>query len=305
MKLLLAIVCFVGVTGAAQTNQSFLSKTYADKGQLIITNLNSAPFPHSKRAEGHKYKQKDYSAAEHYSDNTVAIFIPKGFRKKGPWDFVIHFHGWNNNVAGVLKHYQLIEQLVQSGKNAVLIVPQGPMNAPDSFGGRLEDTNGFKRFMADVAAGLREQVVPNARGIEVGRVILSGHSGGYQVISSIIDHGGMSKEISEVWLFDALYAQTDKFSTWQAKQHGRLLNIYTEHGGTKGETEKMMATLKERGVKFVSGNEAEIKASDLAFQGPVFIFTALEHDDVPFKNKTFLKFLQTSSLEPTESRGNQ
>src|SRR5207244_3266740 len=113
--------------------------------------LESAPFPHPARAEGHKYKEKVYPAADHYSDNTVGIFIPKGFRETGRIDFIVHFHGWNNNVASVLRQYKLGDQLVQSARNAVLVVPQGPRDAPDSFGGKLEDPDGFKHFMKEVA----------------------------------------------------------------------------------------------------------------------------------------------------------
>ena len=39
----------------------------------------------------------------------------------------------------------------------VLVVPQGPYNAPDSFGGNLEDPDGFKRFMGDVVETLRHK----------------------------------------------------------------------------------------------------------------------------------------------------
>ena len=86
-----------------------LPERYAGSGQLIVTQLASAPFPHPKRAEGHTYQKKLYPATEHYSDNTVAIFIPKGFRETGQVDFVVHFHGWKNNVEGVLGQYKLIE----------------------------------------------------------------------------------------------------------------------------------------------------------------------------------------------------
>jgi len=64
---------------------------------------------------------------------------------------------------------------------------------------------------------------------------LSGHSGGYQVIASILDHGGLTNTLKEVWLFDALYARTDKFLASWDKSHGRLIDIYTEHGGTREE----------------------------------------------------------------------
>src|SRR4051812_15244107 len=138
MKRLLLLALLLCPSLCIAETQS-LAEKYAGNGQLIVTQFASAPFPHPKRSEGHKYREENFSAAEHYSDSTVAIFIPKGFREEGPIDFVIHFHGWKNNVAGTLSRYKLIEQLMESGRNAILIVPEGPKDAPDSFGGKLED----------------------------------------------------------------------------------------------------------------------------------------------------------------------
>jgi len=45
-------------------------------------------------------------------------------------------------------------------------------------------------------------------------IILSGHCGGYRVISAILDRGGRSAHVKEVWLFDALYAESDRFLMW-------------------------------------------------------------------------------------------
>src|SRR5258708_30016535 len=104
------------VASAAQT--ATLPQLYAPQGELLLAHLASAPFPHPQRAKGHKYKDQFYAAAEHYSNDTVAIFIPKGFRETGHIDFVVHFHGWQNNVEAVLGRYQLIEQLVASRRNA-------------------------------------------------------------------------------------------------------------------------------------------------------------------------------------------
>jgi hypothetical protein len=293
---LLAALCLPAIRGAAETSLS--PQQYVEYGELIVTQFVSAPFPHPDRAEGHKYKEEFYSAADHYSDSTVAVFIPKGFRDTTRVDFVVHFHGWRNDVAGVLRGYKLIEQLIESGRNAVLVVPQGPQNAPDSFGGKLEDVQGFKRFMSEVLQTLRARSSLRSKDLEIGRIILSGHSGGYQVMSSILDRGGLTDRISEVWLFDALYARTDKFLAWLDRKQGRLLNIYTEHGGTKKETEQMMATLKERGTKFFSANESELQLDQIKVNGAVFLFTDLPHNDVLDKHRTFRDFLKTSCLEP-------
>jgi hypothetical protein len=274
-----------------------LNSEYASQGELILSTFASAPFPHPQRAEGHKYKERFYSAKEHYSDSTVAIFIPKGFRETDRLDFVVHFHGWNNHVENVLRHYELINQFVESQRNAILVVPQGPRDASDSFGGKLEDTNGFKVFMSEVSETLRKKSALKKKDFAMGRIILSGHSGGYEVMSSIVERGGLSDKVTEVWLFDALYAQTEKFLAWFDKGHGRLINIYTENGGTKSRTEQMMASLKERGTPFFSGKEGEAKATDLQSNRLIFLFTDLPHDDVVAKHQTFRDYLKTSCLK--------
>jgi len=273
-----------------------LPEHYARQGQLLLGRLPSAPFPHPQRAEGHKYKDQFFSAAEHYTNDTVAIFIPRSFRETGKIDFVVHFHGWQNNVEGVLKRYQLIEQLVASGRNAVLIVPQRPINASDSFGGKLEDANGFSRFMNEILDTLRQKSTLTNKGFALGNIILSGHSGGYQVISSIVDHGGLTERVKEVWLFDALYARTEKFLAWWDKSHGRLINIYTEHGDTKGETEKLIATLKDRGTDLFSAKDTETTPANLRENRVLFLYTDLAHDEVIHKRQAFEQFLSTSCL---------
>ncbi|HWX19956.1 MAG TPA: hypothetical protein VN578_08635 [Candidatus Binatia bacterium] len=291
---IVGLLCWAALALTASAGD--LAAFYAPSGQLILTGLASAPFPHPNRAEGHQYKDQFYPAKEHYSDNTVALFIPKSFRETGRIDLVVHFHGWRNHVEGVLRQYQLIEQLVKSERNAVLVVPQGPRDAPDSFGGKLEDPDGFKRFIGEVAKTLRQKCDLKRKDFSIGSLVLSGHSGGYQVISSILDHGGLAGQVKEVWLFDALYAQTDKFLAWHDQQHGRLLNIYTEHGGTKAETEQLMATLKRRGTPFLACKEAGLKAADLRTHDLVFLYSELAHDDVLDKHRTFREFLTASGL---------
>ena len=299
MKPLLAFL--LPVLLATPLRSDPLPKLYAPHGTLLLAHLASAPFPHPQRAHGHEYDGKLYDAAAHYSDNTVAIFIPKGFSQNGRIDFVVHFHGWKNHVESVLRHYQVIEQLLASRRNAVLVVPQGPFDAPDSFGGKLEDSGGFARFMKEVSERLQQSPPVKLKPFTVGNIILSGHSGGYQVISSILDRGGLSDHIKEVWLFDALYARTDNFLAWWEKSRGRLINIYTDNGGTKPETEQMMALLKQRAIPFLAAKETEITAPDLRRNRLLFIHTDLAHDDVVNAHHSFEQFLTTSFLDKLAS----
>lgn len=288
------ILALVLTCGAARAEET-LAETLVAPGQLIVTQFVSAPFPHASRVEGRTYKETFFPADKHYADSTVAIFIPKDFCARAQNDFVIHFHGWRNTVAGTLTQYKLAEQLIASGKNAILIVPEGPRNAPDSSGGKLEDPDGFKRFMAETLALLKQRDVLETNA-SIGNIILSGHSGGYQVMSSIVAHGGLTAQVREVWLFDGLYAQSEKFLAWADQTGGRLLNIYTDGGGTKVRTEEMMAMLKQQGKALLATTDQAVTTTELQTNRLVFLHTDLLHNEVVEKRKTFQLFLETSCL---------
>jgi len=287
---------FISILLAALvTRADDFQSRYAALGELIVSQFQSAPFPHTNRANGHVYKDKNYPADKHYSDSTVAIFIPKKFKETESVDFVVHFHGWFNHVENVFSQYQFAEQFTEANRNAILVIPEGPKDAPDSFGGKLEDTDGFKRFMDEVLLTLRAR--GHLKKSEVGKIILSGHSGGYHVISAILDRGGIADRVKEVWLFDALYGQTEYFTNWFGKYSDiRLLNIYTENGGTKHETESLMTELKKQNTPFLATTENKIWPQQLQSNKLVFIYTDLAHDDTPDKHRTFREFLQTSFL---------
>jgi hypothetical protein len=295
---LLCIVFICCVTLAARAEDS-LAAHFAPLGSLIVTQFVSAPFPHPERAQGHKYHDEFFSAAEHYYDSTVAMFIPKNFRVTDKIDFVVHFHGWRNTVAGTLEQFKLIEQLCDSGKNAILIVPEGPHDAPDSFGGKLEDSNGFARFVTEAVEKLEACGVLARTNVEIGNIILSGHSGGYHVMSVILDHGGLSGKIKEVWLFDAVYGGTEDFVAWQKNENGRLLDIYTDHGGTKDETESLIKFYRTNGVSYFAAEETNALSEDLLTNKIIFLHTGLEHNEVISQRDEFAQFLKTSCLQDT------
>ncbi|TAL01237.1 MAG: hypothetical protein EPO07_08675, partial [Verrucomicrobia bacterium] len=225
--LLLCLLCAPSLLRAAEPT-ALIEPTL---GSLTITQFVSAPYPHPSRADGHKYKEEMFPAAKHYSDSSVGIFIPKNFHSTGRVDVVVHFHGWRNNVTNVFKQFQLAEQLVESGRNAVLVVPQGPRDAADSSDGKLEDADGFKKFIGELTSFLQRERVAGDAPVTMGNIILSAHSGGYKVTAAIVDRGGVSERVREVWLFDALYGGTENFLAWSDKYGGRFVDIYTDNGG--------------------------------------------------------------------------
>src|SRR5258708_39345803 len=85
--------------------------SHSPAGETLLRPFPHAPYPHSSRSNGHVYDGKTFSAADHYSDSTVGIFIPAGYRQSDTVDYVVHFHGWANHVATLLAHYQVCEHM--------------------------------------------------------------------------------------------------------------------------------------------------------------------------------------------------
>jgi hypothetical protein len=293
---LFALVSFACLTSRAADDFSSLQTATAPLGRLIITPFLSAPFPHPARSGGHYYHGQLFSATAHYSDPNVALFVPKDFHPGNTVDFVVHFHGWNHALVGTLPEYHLIEQFAAAGRNAILVVPQGPYNAPDSFDGKLEDTNGFKVFMNEVLEKLAANGVFASHSVVLGNVILSGHSGGYHPIGAIVDHGGLTGHIREVWLFDALYGNIDNFVDWQKNENGRLINIYTDHGGTRENSEALLAMYRTKGVALFANEDTNTLPDNLLTNKLVFMHTDMAHNEVPRKRLAFELFLKTSLL---------
>jgi hypothetical protein len=261
---------------------------------MIVTTSAYTMFPHEKRAQGHTYEGKSYPADVHYSDRTVAIFVPKGLRAGDATNLVFYFHGWRNNVDDTFAKYRVAEQLAASAVNAVLVFAEGPKNAPDSFGGKLEETGVFSSLVSDVLGALK------ARGVIVntkpGLIVLAGDSGAYRVMAFILTRGGLTANIREVYLFDALYGQTEKFAHWIDRFSGKLVDIHTADGGTRGESLDLMDDLRAWDIPFIAVPESAVTPDLLKKNRLVFIDSALAHDDVVAKNEQFRAFLTASTL---------
>jgi len=272
-----------------------MTERYAHLGEMFIPQFSSAPFPHPVRVNGHAYNKQTFSAQEHYSDSSVAIFIPKGFKPTARINIVIYFHGWNNNIDSACAQFKLIEQFTEAKKNAVFVFPEGPKNSPDSFGGRMEEKDGLKNLVADVMKFLKQQQKISSE--KVGKIILSGHSGAYRVISYCLLRGGLTKNISDVILFDALYGETEKYSYWIDHYKGRFINIYTNDGGTKYESESLMSDLDGWKIPYRSKEEKDVTELDLKQNRIMFIHSELTHNEVISFNDQFRTFLSTSKIE--------
>ncbi len=197
---------YLSITLLALILLAVTSSSAQDIPEAVTFHIYSShtSFPDTGRIKGHLYEGKLYTANEHYHDSTVLIIAPKNLDAKKKIDLVFWFHGWGNHVDSAAIRYELTKQFIASKRNAVLVLAETASNAPDSYGGKLENQGVFKGLVSDVLQGLKSQKLIPQNCIS-GHILLGGHSGAYRVIARIIKNGQMP--IDEVMLFDALYAE--------------------------------------------------------------------------------------------------
>ncbi|HTE00995.1 MAG TPA: hypothetical protein VK668_17005 [Mucilaginibacter sp.] len=249
-------------------------------------------FPDTGRANGHLYAQVLYSAADHYRDSTVLIIAPKNLDAQKTVDLVFWFHGWHNNVDNAATYYELTRQFIASNSNAVLVLAETAKDAPDSYGGKLENSGVFKALIGDVLTGLQAQRLI-AKNCTTGHIVLAGHSGAYRVIARIIKNGQMP--VDEAILFDALYGETEKFMAWiKADTTHRFIDLYTDHGGTDAESRNMAKLLSQENIAYAETEETKLTAKLLQDNKLIYIHSLHQHNDVINNPDNFRLFLDSS-----------
>ena len=259
--------------------------------QIKITSSNTS-FPDTGRLQGHLYNNVLYNTADHYSDSSVIIITPKNFKAKKKVDMIFWFHGWSNNIDTALTEYGLSRQFADAGVNAVLVLAETAKDAPDSYGGKLEQKNTFHGLVNDVLQKLAGMHVISAKA-RAGNIILAGHSGAYRVMAHILQN--VNVPVKEVILFDALYADTDKFMNWLTSDpHHRFINLYTDHGGTFDETKAMMQQVQHLNIAEDSLEEAEVTPGIIRDNKIIFIYTPHEHNYIIQHPDNFKLFIENS-----------
>lgn len=141
----------------AQDKSSVLWHT-VDEGEWTRVYLKNSLFPHESRKENYTYKSLVFTPKVNYSDSSAIVFMPKGYKTiNGVNDILVHFHGWNNEVLNVMHDFNILGQLYKSKKNAILVLAQGPKNAMDSAGGKMEDRNGLKKYLSEILIILNKE----------------------------------------------------------------------------------------------------------------------------------------------------
>jgi hypothetical protein len=268
------IYCAVGDAALPAT----VAWTQDEYGSHAFISLPHAPFPKTGSV---------------WTDSTVYVQIPKGFNDDGQDDFVCHFHGQNATISSVLSSHYYALQFAASGRDAIFILPQGPLNAASSDFGKLMDSGGMKDLCGDVLSILyRDGTLSRPR---IGDLVLSSHSGGYQGAAAVISRGGV--HVSAVNLFDSLYGQIDVFSEF-GNSGGLLRSNYTSGGGTADDNAALSAALT--GTVGTTFDDDELVLGRNVV-GPI----DSNHQNADVYDSSFSRWLRFSGLGPTSAAGTE
>ena len=263
------------------------------RGTTLVLGIPQAPFADT----GH-------------GDDTVIVFVPKTYRFRAAEGIsaLVHFHGHNSSAERAIAAHALREQLVDSRQNAILVVPQLALFAADSSCGKLTLPGSFARLLGgalSTAARVGKMTLGDCRFPErprLGRVCLSAHSGGYHAAACSLRHGGV--DVSETYLFDALYAESDVFRDWvlarrddPATSRHKLVSYFTAGAATESLNNGLRTTLERSGVRVSEElREGELSRRDLSHAGAVFVRTAVAHSSVTWETNALRDVLYASML---------
>ena len=265
-------------------------------GFLIELGLDHGPFPHRDAA---------------WTDPTTFVFVPKHFRvpETNKVDTVVHFHGHRTTAAEAIKRHHLVGQLMDSKQNAILVVPQGPVNASSSAGGKLEGQRGFVRFLGEIRKALQLPEVSATLGpaaisdaARIGAVAISAHSGGFYVAAQCLKKGGFN--VNEVYLFDALYGERHAFRDWvlerrdqTGRERHKLICYYTGEK-VKAQSHELMTEFEAEGIGYEhEQREGQLTRSQITRARVVFINTGTDHGGVAYRNNALRDCLFASCFK--------
>lgn len=285
----------VAPSAAAQPRRGLVGVEPSPLGVTLTMQLVAAPFPDG--------------IAEH-QDATVLVFVPKHHRLEAARraDVVVHFHGHNSTAKGAMLAHQLREQLYESRQNAILVVPQGPVRMPTGDFGKLMRRGGLARMLGEVLAALGDTLAGRALGAASlasargsGMVCISAHSGGYRAAAACLERGGV--EVSEVYLFDALYGDVEVFRRWVVRDKGaparkrhKLVSQYAGGAVTQKNLE-LLAALERQGVRcHHERRPGDLTKRELMRGRAIFIAAPLAHGEVPFVHNGLRDCLYASGL---------
>ncbi len=248
---------------------------HAALGRQAVIAMPSAPFPHRNGP---------------YQDDSVLIFVPDHFTGREGVNVVLHAHGYHARVRDVTPAHALAEQVVLSGRDVVLVAPQGPLMAADMALGKLDKRGGLRRLLEDVVAVLyRDGLAPIPA---LGEVVLTAHSGGYRGVANMLDAEDVP--VKAVHLFDALYSRVSAFYMF-GRRGAVVRSSFTWKSATEDDNAQLTRLLASNRVRVGE----RFTERELRRRRATIGMMRVPHDETVRTGQIYARLLATSGLRPS------
>lgn len=225
-----------------------------------------------------------------YSDRRVLLALPRGFDPSKPILFVVFFHGNGATLdRDVRARQQVVRQVLDSGRNTVLVAPQFAVDAFDSSAGRFWEAGVFRSFLDEAAAELA-QMAGGERykaAFDAAPVVLAAYSGGYQPTAFSLHVGDVDDRVQGVILLDALYAEVDKFRAFMARKPDTfLVSVHTESTASLNQT--LQKQMRDDNLAYLTRLPPKIAPGTVSFISVPLKFTPpykQEKEDEPLTDE--------------------
>ena len=163
----------------------------------------------------------------------VRVFVPPAFSLAATPSptLLIHFHGWLQGTLpqeGVFDRHRFGDRLALTGVNAVLVVPESADRCA-TYREQLRTGPQWAGFLSRLEA-LGKGSGP---GVLFGSLVLSGHSGAYQIFANLAlalqTEDRVLRKIHAAGLFDAVYGREDELTELAKLLAGRKDVFYSSY----------------------------------------------------------------------------
>ena len=202
-----------------------------------------------------------------YTDRRVLLALPRGFDPTKPVLLVVFFHGNGAKLErDVHLRQQVTRQVLDSGRNTVLIAPQFAVDAADSSAGRFWQPGVFRTFLDEAAAELA-QMAGGERfkpAFEKAPVVLVAYIGGYLPAAFSLQVGDVDDRMQGLVLLDALYGEVDRFRGWMARRPDAFfVSVHTDF--TAGVNQALQKAMREDNLPYTTSLPRRFEPGTVSF----------------------------------------
>jgi len=232
-----------------------------DKGVRFLDAVEGERKGHTARSGNIYWQDKTYS------DQRVLLALPRGFDPAKPVLMVVFFHGNGAKLErDVHLRQQVTRQVLDSGRNTVLVAPQFALDAFDSSAGRFWEPGVFRTFLDEAAAELA-QMAGGERfkpAFEKAPVVLVAYSGGYLPAAFSLQAGDVEDRVQGLVLLDALYGEVDRFRGWMARKPDMFfISVHTDF--TAGLNQALQKQMREDNLPYTTALPRRLEPGTVSF----------------------------------------